>query len=310
MATKREPLIAIVGPTAVGKTSLAVDLCQRFGGEVINADSRQVYRGMDIGTAKIGPAERALVPHHLLDLCSPADDYSVRQFTTDAKNAISAIHAREHLPILVGGTGHYVASLTQGLLPPAVAPDPELRADLDRLLQESGVPALADRLLQVDPLAHAEIDLQNPRRLVRAIEVQLSTGKSIRELESTQPVPWRPLVFGLRMEREVLADAIAARTHAMFSSGLLDEIRRLLAAGFSWNSALGRSIGYVEGLSHLFGRLSREEAIQATATATRQYARRQMTWFRNRETVHWLDVDDNLDDRLIKAVQHSLTVSG
>jgi tRNA dimethylallyltransferase len=306
----RPPLVCIVGPTGVGKSVVAMRLALQFHGEIVSADSRQIYRGMDIGTAKADHDDRRLVPHHLLDICAPDSDYSVHQFSADAEAAIFDIHSRGRLPLVVGGSGHYISALTQGLHPPTAPPDPVIRAELNRLIEDDGVEALAARLQELDPIAYAGIDHQNPRRLIRAIEVHMATGQSIRELESLQPVPWRPLVFGLRIERPVLAANIAARTRRMFSSGLMHEIRRLLAAGFGWSSALGRSIGYAEGLSYLFGRLSRDEAIEATTIATRQYARRQMTWFRNRETVQWFDVDDNLTDELIKAVERSLAASG
>ncbi len=304
------PIICIVGPTGAGKSAVAIRLALHFGGEIVSADSRQIYRGMDIGTAKVSPTERDLVPHQLIDICAPDDNYSLHQFSADAEAAILDIQSRGHLPLVVGGSGHYISALTQGLCPPTAPPDAEFRAELNQLLEKEGLEALASRLQALDPIAYADLDLQNPRRLIRAIEVHMATGQSIRELESLQPVPWRPLVFGLRVERTVLAAAIAARTSKMFSSGLMDEIRRLLAAGYGWNSALGRSIGYVEGLSYLFGRLSRNEAIQATTVATRQYARRQMTWFRNREAVQWFDVDDNLTDELIQAIERSLAASG
>ena len=304
------PLVCVVGPTGAGKSAVAIQLALHFGGESVSADSRQIYRGMDIGTAKVGPEQRALVPHHVLDIRDPDDDYSLHQYSADAETAIFAIRSRGRLPVVVGGSGHYISALTRGLRPPTAPPGPAIRVELNRLLENEGPAALAARLQALDPVAYADIDVQNPRRLIRAIEVHMATGQSIRELESLRPVPWRPLVFGLRVERAVLAATIAARTGEMFSSGLMDEIRRLLAAGFSWNSALGRSIGYVQGLSYLFGRLSRAEAIQATTIATRQYARRQMTWFRNRETVQWFDVDDNLVDRLISAVERSLAAAG
>ncbi len=306
----RPPLICIVGPTGVGKSAAAMRLALHSDGEIVSADSRQIYRGMDIGTAKADSNDRALVPHHLLDICSPDNDYSLHHFSADAETTIFDIQSRGRLPIVVGGSGHYISALTQGLRPPTAPPDPVIRAELNRLIEDDGVEALAVRLQALDPIAYAGIDRQNPRRLIRAIEVHMSTGQSIRELESLQPLPWRPLVLGLRVERTVLAANIAARARRMFSSGLMDEIRRLLAAGFGWSSALGRSIGYAEGLSYLFGRLSRDEAIEATTIATRQYARRQVTWFRNREAVQWFDVDDNLTDELIRAVQSSQAATG
>ena len=306
----RPPLVCIVGPTGVGKSAVAMRVALHFGAEIISADSRQIYRGMDIGTAKASPDDRALVPHHLLDICAPDTDYSLHQFSADAETAIFHIQSRGRLPLVVGGSGHYISALTQGLRPPTAPPDPKIRAELNLLLEEDGVEALAARAQELDPIAYAGLDVQNPRRLIRAIEVHMATGQSIRELESLRPLPSPPLALGLRIERAVLAANIAARTRRMFSSGLMDEIRRLLAAGFGWNSALGRSIGYDEGLSYLFGRLSRDEAIEATTIATRQYARRQMTWFRNRETVQWFDVDDNLTDELIQAVESSLAAAG
>jgi tRNA dimethylallyltransferase len=298
----RPPLVCVVGPTGTGKSAAAIALARRFDGEVVSADSRQVYRGMDIGTAKVGEAERAGVPHHLLDIRAPNQPYSVHEFARDAERAIAAIHARGRLPIVAGGTGHYLAALTRGFLPAAVEPNPALRAELERLQQEQGVVALAERLRAVDPIAAEDIDLENPRRLVRAIEVRLATGKSIREVESERDVPWRPLVLGLNMERETLAERIAARAAGMFGGGLLDEIRGLLAGGYGRGSVLDRSIGYKEGLRHLFGDLSRREAIAATTIATRQYARRQMTWLRNRESAQWFEVGDNLEEELAATV--------
>ncbi len=303
------PLICVVGPTGTGKSAAAIALARRFDGEVVSADSRQVYRGMDIGTAKVGAVDRAAVAHHLLDIRDPDQAYSVHEFAGDAGAAIAAIRARGRLPIVAGGTGHYVAALTRGFLPAAVAPDPALRAELDRLLEEHGVAALAERLRAVDPIAAADIDLGNPRRLMRAIEVKTATGRSIREIETTQPVPWRPLVLGLSIERDALAERIAGRARAMFAGGLRDEIRRLLARGYGRGSVLDRSIGYAEGLAHLFGGLSAEEAVDATTIASRQYARRQMTWFRNRESVQWFEVGDNLGNELAVAVEDFLTES-
>ena len=305
----RPPLVCIVGPTGVGKSAVAMRLALHFDGEIVSADSRQIYSGMDIGTAKASTHDRALVPHHLLDICAPDSECSLHQFSADAETAIFHIQSRGRLPLVVGGSGYYISALTRGLRPPTAPPDPKIRAKLNLLFEEDGVEALASRLQELDPIAYAGLDVQNPRRLIRAIEVHMATGQSIRELESLQPVPWRPLVLGLRIDRTVLAANIAARTRRMFSSGLMDEIRHLLAAGFGWGSALGRSIGYVEGLSYLFGRLSRDEAIEATTIATRQYARRQMTWFRNREAVQWFDVDDNLTDELIEAVERSLAAA-
>ena len=303
------PLICVVGPTGTGKSAAAIALAHRFDGEVVSADSRQVYRGMDIGTAKVGDIERAAVPHHLLDIRAPDQPYSVHEFARDAEEAIAAIRARGRLPIVAGGTGHYLAALTRGFLPAAVEPDPALRAELERLQEEQGVAALAERLRRVDPVVAADIDLENPRRVVRAIEVKTVTGRSIREIESARPLPWRSLALGLSMEREALAERIAERAAGMFGGGLLDEIRRLLIGGYGRGSVLDRSIGYREGLAHLFGDLSRREAIAATATATRQYARRQMTWLRNRESAQWFEVGNNLEDKLALAVEDFLAAA-
>ncbi len=303
------PLICIVGPTGTGKSAAAIALARRFDGEVVSADSRQVYRGMDVGTAKVGAVERAAVPHHLLDIREPDEPYSVHEFARDAETAITAIRARGRLPIVAGGTGHYLAALTRGFLPAAVEPDPRLRAELDQVLETQGVAALAQRLRAVDRVAAADIDLDNPRRLVRAIEVKTATGRSIREIETTRPVPWRALVLGLSMDRDALAERLAARASGMFAGGLLDEIRRLVARGYGRGSVLDRSIGYRDGLAHLFGELSRPEAITATTTATRQYARRQITWLRNRESARWFEVGDNLVDELALAVAEFLATT-
>lgn len=302
-----QPIVCIVGPTGIGKSIAAVRLASQLNAEIVSADSRQIYRRMDIGTAKIGKEYREMVPHHLIDICDPDQDYSIRKFMSDAELAIVDIQSRGCLPIVVGGSGHYVTSLVQGISPPPVRPNDELRAELAELLQTSGVQALADRLLKLDAKGHSSIDLNNPRRVIRAIEVSLQTGSSIRDLETTKPVPWNVLVIGLVTDSNILSENIAVRTRAMFQNGLLDEVRTLVAAGYGWQSAVGRSIGYSDALKYIFGRSSLKEAINLSMIATRQYARRQMTWFRNKQRcVQWLQVDDNLDDELGRTVNEFL----
>lgn len=304
---KPKPLVCIVGPTAIGKSTSAVQLASRLNGEIVSADSRQIYRRMDIGTAKVARKYREMVPHHLIDICDPDERYSIRTFIDNAELAITGIQSRGRLPIVVGGSGHYVTSLIQGMIPSPVRPNAELRAELAKLLQTTGIEALADRLLKLDAEGHSSIDLNNPRRIMRAIEVFVQTGSSIRDLETTKPVPWNALVIGLVTDSNILSRNIAERTRAMFQNGLLDEVRTLLAAGYGWQSAVGRSIGYSEALKYILGRSSLQEAIDLCMIATRQYARRQMTWFRNKQqSIQWLQADDNLDKTLGRIVNEFL----
>jgi tRNA dimethylallyltransferase len=286
------PLLVVVGPTASGKTALALALAERFGGEIINADSRQLYRLMEIGTAKPGAAARARVPHHLLDLAWPDEAFTLAQYQAAATAAIAEVWARGRLPLLVGGTGLYVRAVVDGLAIPAVPPRPELRAELEAEARQRGPAALHARLAALDPAAAATIDAANTRRLIRALEVCLVTGRPFSEQRGARPTPYDPLLLGLNAVRDRLYAWADARVEAMLAAGLLDEVRGLVARGYAWDLPALSSLGYRELGAHLRGELPLAEAAARTRLATHALIRRQLTWFRPDGRIHWLDAAD------------------
>ncbi|MBK8048348.1 MAG: tRNA (adenosine(37)-N6)-dimethylallyltransferase MiaA [Anaerolineales bacterium] len=288
---RSSPLLTLLGPTAVGKTELSLQLAERFGGEIVSADSRQIYRGMDIGTAKATPAEQARAPHHLLDLRAPDEVITLAEFQALAYATIDDIHRRARLPILAGGTVLYVRAVVEGLRIPAVAPDPVLRAQLEAELAEHGVAALADRLRSLDPAGAAQTDLRNPRRVLRALEIVIQTGQSQRELEGADPPAYRMLTLALTRDRTALYPRIDARVDAMIAAGLLDETRRLVDAGYDPALPAMTSLGYREMVQVLKGELTMGAAAEHIKTETHRYVRHQMTWLRKLPYVEWVDLD-------------------
>ncbi|HKS70644.1 MAG TPA: tRNA (adenosine(37)-N6)-dimethylallyltransferase MiaA [Ktedonobacterales bacterium] len=295
------PLLVLVGPTATGKTALALALAERLRGELpgrpsdaptleaVSADSRQIYRLMDIATAKPTPAERARLPHHLLDVVWPDESYTLAQYQADANAAIAEIAGRGALPLLVGGTGLYVRAVVDGLAIPAVAPAPELRAELEAEAAAHGPEALHARLAALDPDAAARIAPRNTRRLIRALEVTLLTGRPFSAQQGRRPTPYRPLLIGLNMDRAALYARAAARIEAMLAAGLVEETRTLVARGYDWTLPAMSSLGYREIGAYLRGELTLEAAVERFALATHAYIRRQLTWFRSDTRIHWLD---------------------
>ena len=282
------PLLVIAGPTAAGKTGLALELAEHVPIEVISADSRQVFRGLDIGTAKPTPAQRRRVPHHLIDVADPDEPFSAHRFSGMARAAIDDIEARGARPVVVGGTGFYIQALLTGSPLGATPPDPELRRRLTGELEAEGPESLIKRLLKLAPDRAAAIDLNNPRRLIRALEIAETQSRD--SPYHSQPANTRPIpayVLGLQVDPPTLADRIAQRTAQMFEDGLLDEARWLRDRGFDRNLPALSGVGYAEALAHLDGRLTLPEAIERTTTRTRQYARRQRTWFRHQLPTHW-----------------------
>ena len=279
MMTK-PPLLLIVGPTAVGKTELAIRLAERLNGEIVSADSRLFYRGMDIGTAKPTPAEQARAPHHLIDVANPDETWSLAMFQQSAHEIIADIHARGRLPLLVGGTGQYVRAVTQGWTPPEVEPDDRLRLVLEKLAEERGKEWLYDRLKAVDPEAAAVIDLRNVRRTIRALEVILTTGHKFSAQRGQADLPYDLLTVGLKRPREELYARVDARIDAMFAAGLLDEVRALLAKGYSPELPSMSGIGYRECCQVLGGQMSEEQARVQMKRITRVFVRRQANWFK------------------------------
>jgi tRNA dimethylallyltransferase len=283
-------LLVLVGPTAVGKTALALPLARRLSAEIISADSRCLYRGLDIGTAKPTAAERAAVPHHLIDVTTPDAPWTLAQFQAAALDAIRNIHRRARLPLLVGGTGQYVRALTEGWQAPRGEPSREVRAELEALLRAKGVEALAERLRQLDPASAAQVDVRNPRRLVRALEVVLTTGESFVAQRAKTPPPYEVIQIGLSLPRPELYARIDARVDTMMAAGLLDEVRRLAAQGYGWDLPAMSGLGYQQIGQHLRGECSLAEAVQNIKRATRVFVRRQANWFKtNDPSICWFD---------------------
>lgn len=300
-------VVAVVGPTASGKSDLGLAIAERLAGEVVNADAMQLYRGMDIGTAKLAPQERRGVPHHQLDVLDVRDEASVAAYQRFSREDMAAVRGRGHLPVVVGGSGLYVrAALDRLEIPPT---DAAVRAGLHEALARDGVESLRARLLLADPVAAAAIEPKNGRRIIRALEVIELTG---RPFSATMPdrahvVP--TLTLGLSVERPVLDERIARRVRRMWADGLLDEVRTLLSQGLREGRTAGKALGYSQAVAHLDGHLSAEEAQDATITATRRYARRQESWFRADPRVRWLPHDaPDLVDRALDAVSTAGTL--
>ncbi len=289
------PVLAVVlGPTAVGKSRVAVDLALRFGGEVISGDSIQVYRGFDIGTDKPSAAERRGVPHHLIDAVDPTVQFTAADFVREALDAARGIASRGRLPIVAGGTGLYLKALIDGLFP-GPGRDPAVRAALEDEALEKGLETLFRRLEAVDPAYAAKIRDRDQVRIVRALEVYEATGRPISEhfRATASPVADRKVVrLGLRLDRAVLVRRIEERVERMFARGLVEEVGGLLARGIPDDAPPFRALGYRHVLLHLRGGLALEEAVALTKTDTRQYAKRQMTWFRKMDGVAWFSPDD------------------
>lgn len=279
------PVIAVVGPTGSGKSDLAVDLALELDGEVINADAMQFYRGMDIGTAKITMAERKGVPHHLLDTLDVTEEASVSDFQQQARGIISDIHARGKRAILVGGSGLYVRAALDVLEFPGT--DPELRRRLEAELDEVGQDTLLARLRDVDPVSAARV--ADARRIIRALEVHELTGRPFSSFMPQREYFQPAVQIGLAVDRGVLRERLALRVHNMLDKGLLAEVRQLDAAGLRRGKTAPRALGYAQFLKVLDGGSTVSEAAEETIVATRQFARRQLTWFRADPRISWLD---------------------
>ncbi len=273
------PLIAIVGPTATGKSELAVALARAIGGEIVGADSRQVYRGMAIGTAQPEPELLAAAPHHLIGFLNPDSPFGLAQYLDVAREAIAAVRARGRRPILAGGTGQYLAALLQGWSVPRVPPDLALRAALTAEAERGGPLALHARLAALDPADAAAIHPHNLRRVIRALEVIEHTGRRFSEQQGRSPAT-AGAVLGLELPREALYERIDRRVERMYAAGLLDEVRRLAEAGYRRDLPSMASIGYPEAWAALAGEVRPAEAIRRTQLATHRLARQQLTWFR------------------------------
>jgi tRNA dimethylallyltransferase len=283
-------LIAIVGPTAVGKSQLALQLAQSLGGEIINADSRQVYRYMDIGTNKPSLAERALVPHHLIDVVDPDEDFSLAIYHQLAIEAVDAIQRKGKLPLLVGGSGLYVWSLVEGWKIPQVPPNRELRHKLEARARQEGSNSLYQELQNVDPLAAAKIHPNNTRRIIRALEIYRMTKKPPSQLQRQRKPGFPTIIIGLTLERSELYRRIDCRVDKMMQKGLVEEVARLLKIGYSFSLPFMSGIGYKQISQYFRGELTLAEAMDKIKYETHRLVRHQYAWFRPSDTrIHWLD---------------------
>ena len=285
------PLLTIVGPTASGKTALSLRLACDLQGEIISADSRQIYRGLDIGTAKPTPEEQALAPHHLLDVVEPDEVLTLAEFQERAWAAMDEIHGQEHLPLLVGGTGQWVKAVIEGWGLPRVPPDPELRAELEAQALQVGPEAFHARLAAIDPASAGKINPRNVRRVIRALEVYHKTGVPISQLQQKTAPPYQVLQIGLTLPWELLYERIDRRIEAMMNEGLLAEVQGLVEAGYGWDKPALSSLGYRQFEPYFRGEITLEEAVASIKKETRRFVRQQYNWFRRDDPqIHWVDV--------------------
>lgn len=285
-------LVAIVGPTAVGKTALSITLAQRLAGAIVNADSRQIYRYMDIGTAKPTPAEQATVPHHLIDIIAPDEPYSLALYQEQALRTIERIAAQNHLPLLVGGTGQYAAAVLEGWNIPRVPPQPEVRARLEAEADAQGTSALYQRLRMLDPEAASKIEANNRRRIIRALEVFEITGTPISTQQTKTPPPYRIVTLWLVLDRATLYRRIDERVDSMIAAGLVAEVRGLLDCGYDWTLPAMSSLGYKEFRPYFESSTPLDECIQRLKFNTHAFVRKQDMWFKRLPHCVQLAADD------------------
>lgn len=303
----KPPLVLVVGPTAVGKTEISIQLAEQLNGEIVSADSRLFYRGMDIGTAKPSPEEQARVPHHLIDIANPDEILSLAVFQQKAHEIIEGIHSRGKLPFLVGGTGQYVRAVTEGWTPPEVKPDEILRDEFEKLGRERGIHWLHEKLNYLDPEAANKIDARNYRRTIRALEVILTTGIKFSEQRGKSDSPYHLLTIGLIRPREELYQRVDERIEIMFAEGFLDEVRALLNKGYSPSLPTMSAIGYRECVSMIKGELTEEQAKVQIRRATRVYVRRQANWFKESDpNIQWFIVEHGIVALIESSIRRSL----
>jgi len=288
-----QPLVAVVGPTGAGKSDLALRLAEEFNGEIVSADSRQVYRRMDIGTAKPTKEQMRSIAHHLIDIVNPDGSFSLAEYQRLAVQAIADIHRRHKLPLIVGGTGQYVWAVVEGWEVPRVAPDTRLRTELEKQAADGGAEALYQELVNADPDAAKKIDPRNVRRVIRAIEVWKTTEEPFSRLKKKTAPPFRTLIIGLTAKRDELYRRIDARVDAMIDRGLIEEVKSLISAGFGFGLPAMSGIGYRQIAVYLQGGMQLEEAVRQVKTETHRFVRHQYNWFRlTDERIRWFDSGD------------------
>jgi tRNA dimethylallyltransferase len=299
-AKRAQPLVVIVGPTAVGKTELAIQLAERLNGEIISADSRLFYRGMDIGTAKPSPDEMARVPHHLIDVANPDETWSLAIFQQKAREVIAELHQKNKLPFLVGGTGQYIRAVTEGWTPPEVLPDPRLRDILETLAAQNSPQWLHDKLRILDPVSADKIDARNVRRTIRALEVIFTSGRPFSIQRGATMSDYQLITIGLKRPRPELYARIDERIESMFANGLLDEVAKLLALGYSADLPGMSAIGYREAVAVIQNKMTLDDAKIQMKRFTRVFVRRQGNWFKEEDAqIKWFE----MNVEIIKAVE-------
>jgi tRNA dimethylallyltransferase len=301
---KNPPLIIFLGPTAVGKTALSLSLVSQFNGEIVSADSRLFYRGMDIGTAKPSPVELASVQHHLIDVAEVDQIWSLAKFKREAVKVIDDIHQRRKIPFLVGGTGQYLKAITEGWVIPELPANETMREILANWSGEIGAEGLYARLKVIDPVAADRMDPANLRRTIRALEVIFYSGRQFSALRQREPVPYRLLQIGLDRPRAELDDRIDRRVDAMIEAGLVEEVSGLLAEGYSPTLPSMSAIGYSQIAAYLAGEMTLNEAIEETKKVTRKFYRRQMTWFKRSDPeIHWFEMGKDPEKQIAELIQ-------
>ena len=291
-------LIVITGPTASGKTAMSVELAKILGAEIVNADSMQIYKYMDIGTAKPDMEERQGIPHHLIDIAEPDEQFSVARYCECAKEAIDAVHAKGKPVVMVGGTGLYVDSLVNNIQFSEIDADDEYRAKMDALADEKGNEYLYNMLCEIDPVSGAKISVSDRKRIIRALEVYHLTGKTItwhNEQSRSVPSPYNTTMFAIDVDREVLYDKINRRVDIMMEKGLLNEVKNIINMGIKRDFTSMQAIGYKEIAEYLDGEITLDEASDKIKQGSRRYAKRQLSWYRRNEKINWVK---NIDEVL------------
>lgn len=290
-------LIVITGPTASGKTALSVELAKILDGEIVNADSMQIYKYMDIGTAKPTLSERQGIPHHLIDIVNPDEPFSVARYCECANKVIEDIHLRGKIPVMVGGTGLYVDSLVNNIKFSEIEPDDEYRNEMEHLADEKGNEYIYKMLCDIDPESASKIKVADRKRIIRALEVYHLTGKTItwhNEQSRSVPSPYNTTMFAIDIDRELLYDKINRRVDIMIADGLVDEVKNIMDMGIQSDATSMQAIGYKEIVEYLEGHITLDEAIDKIKQGSRRYAKRQLTWFRRNEKIHWISSIDEV----------------
>lgn len=301
-------MVAIVGPTGIGKSRIALRLAQVFSGEIINADSRQIYRYMDIGTAKPSLEELAFIPHHLISILDPDEDFSLAQYQELAYKAIKDIQSSGKLPLLVGGTGQYIWAVLEGWEVPRIPPDMELRHALEKRASENGVDKLYEELVKTDPVAAEKIDRRNVRRVIRALEVSKQALTPFSQLRGKKSPPFNTLIIGLTASREQVYSRVDRRVDEMIRQGLVTEVDKLLKMGYDLSLPSMSSVGYRQIGMFLSGELSFEEAVAKIKTETHRIVRHQYAWFRLADKrIHWFNVEQDTEPEISTLVTEFLS---